>query len=71
MDYGCIYLQVNGDGNIVTCHRTYAWLTILQWVVMYITEGWCGPSGFPAREEDFLDLVSRGENVYMGEILSK
>lgn len=29
-----------------------------------------GPSGFPAKE-DFSVLVSRGKNVYMGEILIK
>ena len=27
---------------------------------MYNTEGWCGPSGFPAREDD-LSVMERGE----------
>lgn len=50
MDWGCIYLQVYGNGIILTCQRI--WLTTLRWGDMYNTEGWCGPSGFPAREDD-------------------
>lgn len=59
MDWGCIYLQVYGNGNIVTCQRI--WLTTLRSGDMYNTEGWCGPSGFPVREDDLSVLVRGGK----------
>lgn len=59
MDWGCIYLQVYGNGNFVTCQRIR--LTTLRWGDMYYTEGWCRPSGFPARDDDLSVLVRRGK----------
>lgn len=59
MDYGCIYLQVYEDGNIVTCQRAYVWLTTLQWGVGVYVHG-----GFPAREEDLSPGAKRGRCLH-------
>lgn len=65
MDYGCIYLQVYEDGNIVTCLRTYVWLTTLQWGGVYVH------GRFPAREEDLSPGAKRGKCLHGRFLVNK